>query len=837
MKRLRLSGWRHLLRQRWQSALSVFGIALGVAVVVAVDLANQSANRAFELSMEQISGRATHHILAAVGSLDEEFYRDLRMTLGIRDSAPVVEGVGVIAGEQFTLLGVDLLAEQPLRPTLTATGDGALRELLVRPDALLLPQSSARRLNLQPGDWIELRVAGKPIQMEIIDLVGAADQIALDGIAVVDIATAQQLLQRKGQLDRIDLILATADVGKVTDWLPAGVRIESASGRSAAIQQMSAAFQTNLFAMSLLALLVGAFLIYNAMTVSVLQRRRLLATLRLLGVKRSEIFQLVLSEALLIGTAGTLLGMASGYLLGQGLVGLVARTINDLYFTLRVTEVSFTIGSFVKGISLGLTVTLVAALLPAAEAAQTTPIAATRRSILEQRAHRALPWLATTGVLLALAGTLLLRMPSQSLMLGFAALFLLIIGYSLLVPGALVVLAAQLRPLLSRWAGFTGRLAVSGISASLSRTGLAVAALTLAIATTVAMGSMTASFRASVNDWLQQTLQGDIYVSASEKSSVRASTALPLPLIEALPEVPGIEELSLGRSILFEQPEGLVRLLAIRMASASYRGFMFKGAVLDALWERFDRGEAILVSEPYAYRRGLKTGDRIEIPVAGGSRGFTIGAIFYDYGTDPGLLVVPMSIYRQYWHDPAVSTIGVFLQPGYSTTAALTSIRQLLSTYQPGLRATPNRAILEQSLQVFDRTFTITRVLRLLLIGVAFVGVLSAFLALQIERSLEYAILRATGLTSAELLKLVLLQTAILGLIAGLLALPLGWLMGKVLIDVINLRSFGWSLQSLFPSDLFLQAVLLSLSAALLAGIYPGLRLARTTPAAAMRTE
>lgn len=196
-----------------------------------------------------------------------------------------------------------------------------------------------------------------------------------------------------------------------------------------------------------------------------------------------------------------------------------------------------------------------------------------------------------------------------------------------------------------------------------------------------------------------------------------------------------------------------------------------------------------------------------------------------------------MDIYQKYWQDNAVSTAGIFLQAGYPAERALTAVRQLLGNTDARLQATPNAKILEHSLDVFDRTFTITRVLRLLVIAVAFVGILSAFLALQLERSLEYAILRATGLTPAELLKLVTLQTGILGFMAGLLALPLGWLMGKVLIEVINLRSFGWSLQSLFPPSLFFEAILLSIGAALLAGVYPGIRLARSAPAAAMRAE
>ena len=186
LSRLRLSGWRHLLRHRWQSALSVFGITLGVAVVVAVDLSNQSANLSFKLSMEEITGRSTHHIVAAVGHLDETLYPDLRVRQGIRNSAPVIEGRIAIAGEQFTLLGLDPIAEQPFRPLLPGIGEGAVRQLLLRPDTLILPQSSAHRLGIQSGQWIELQVAGRPVSMEVVGTAGDADNSALDGVALAE---------------------------------------------------------------------------------------------------------------------------------------------------------------------------------------------------------------------------------------------------------------------------------------------------------------------------------------------------------------------------------------------------------------------------------------------------------------------------------------------------------------------------------------------------------------------------------------------------------------------------------------------------------------------------
>ena len=832
-----LASLRYLLRHRWQTGLSICGIMLGVAVVVAVDLANNSARRAFELSMEQISGRTSHQIIAGAEGVDEALYLELRVVRGLRNSAPVVEGRVRVAGENMTLLGLDPLAEAPFRVLTGSAASADIRALLTGQDTILMAAASAQRLGLGVGATLPLSVAGREYSARLVGLIEHDNPAAVDGLLVADIATAQELLGRIGRLDRIDLILSRAQAQALDERLPAGVRLVQAAGRSAALGRLSSAFHTNLSAMSLLALLVGGFLIYNSMIFSVLQRRALLGNLRVVGITRGELFRLVLLEAAVIGLVGTLLGLAGGVLLGQGLVRLVTRTINDLYFVLTVNQLAISPLLLLKGLLLGLLATLVAALGPAWEAAATRPQRASRRSVIERRSHRAVPWLLSSGSLLILCGLLLVEVPSRHLVLGFAALFLVLFGYALLVPALVPAVTRLLLPLLKLGFGGIGRLAARGISATLSRTGPALAALTLAVAATVGMGIMVESFRATLADWLGQTLQGDIYLSIPHSASSAAGTPLPADTPQQVRALDGVEQISMGRQVRVETAAGAVNLLAITMAEASYRGFRFKGETLAGLWSGFDKGELILVSEPYAYRHRLAPGDKLALMSPTGYREFTVGGVFFDYGSDRGMLVMEGRHYARLWQDPHVATIGVFLQSGADPQKVLRALRTELSGLDPRLRVRANREIREYSMAVFDRTFTITRVLRLLVIGVAFVGILNALMALQLERAKEHAILRATGMTPLQLMGQISLQTGLLGLMAGLFALPLGWLMGDLLIRVINLRAFGWTLQQILPGGVLADALLLALLAALLAGVYPGLRMARTTPAAALREE
>jgi putative ABC transport system permease protein len=278
-------------------------------------------------------------------------------------------------------------------------------------------------------------------------------------------------------------------------------------------------------------------------------------------------------------------------------------------------------------------------------------------------------------------------------------------------------------------------------------------------------------------------------------------------------------------------------MLAINDAAQVRGGFRFLEPVDEAGWRAMRRGAAVFVSEALAYRHRLAPGDRLHLDSPGGPRAFAVAGVFRDYSSERGLVVIDRASYARLWDDPGVTTAGLALAPDADRAAVLAAARRLAGAADPPLQVRANADIRAQSMAVFDRTFAITAVLRLLAIGVAFIGVLSALLALQLDRVREHATLRALGVTPRQLGGLLGLECGLMGLAAGVLALPLGWVMAQLLMHVINRRSFGWSMQSLLPPEVFAEAVVLALAAALLASIYPGWRLARRAPATALREE
>ena len=515
---------------------------------------------------------------------------------------------------------------------------------------------------------------------------------------------------------------------------------------------------------------------------------------------------------------------------------MVARTINDLYFAVSVQGIDVAPVLLAKAFLLGLGSTLLAALPPALEAAGANPRLAALRSVVESRARRLVPRAAALGTGLFLAGVAVLLVPTRSLVVSFSGLFLVITGLALVTPGCTLVLVALSRPLMRRLGGTMGLMAARGVGSSLSRTAPAIAALVVAVSVTVGLGVMIQSFRGTLTRWLDGTLQADVYVSLPGPTASRATGTLWPELIEDFVDHPAVVGHSTYRGIDVVRDGDAYRLVALDLDPRGEGAFDFVEGRAQQAMERFRNGEGVIVSEPYAFRRGLGLDDQVALTGGAGSRSFPIAGIFYDYGSEQGTVMMSRSAYETIFDDPGVTSLGLFLEEGADSEAV---VRDLLGLVPEGrsVVARTNDTLRRTSLQVFDRTFRVTSVLRLLAFIVAFVGVLSALAALQLERARELGLLRAAGMTPGQLWGLVVTQTGLIGLVSGILAVPMGIVLSIVMIFVVNKRSFGWTLSMQVGPDVIVQAVGLALVGAVLAGLYPAWRMARTSPALALRGE
>jgi putative ABC transport system permease protein len=846
---LRAASLRHLLRHPAQLALALIGLTLGVGTIVAVDVATASARRAFELSLQAVNGAATHQIVGGPRGVDERLYARLRTEplppgQPRAQLAPVVAGYVSVGERVLQLLGVDPLASAALdggaAPGATAFavhGADEARQWFTEPGAVIMSAATARELGIGADGRFELAIGGVRHPATLIARPTDAGA-GFDGLLLTDIAQAQEWLGAVGRLSRIDLRVPAGTAGeallaRLRAQLPADLTLQGTRAQAREAFAMTDAFTTNLKAMSLLALLVGTLLIYGAVSFAVLQRRPIIAVLRALGATRAEVLTLVLSEAAVLGIAGAGCGVLLGLMIGRGLVGLVSQTINDLYFVVAVNEVRMPPQALVEALCAGMATALAAALLPALEAAGSAPQLGLTRSGLERRAVHLARRLVIVSLVLALGALVTVAVSGRSLLAGFVALFMLLLSVAAVTPAALRALAQAGARLAARVSP-VARLACADVAASLSRTGVAIAALGMALTAMIGVAIMVESFRESLRDWLLQTMRADVYVSAPGAAE-SLERRLDPQVIASLLAVPGVHDHSEGRRVTVASPAGPLDLNAVSLAPESYAGFRFTRGDPAQAWPQFLRG-AILISEPLAWRLSLAPRGGLTLTTASGPRAFLVAGVYREYGNDRGEVLMDLGQYRRWWHDDGIAALGIYLAPGVAPAQAMSELRAAVHGRQ-ALLIRSNADIRALSMRIFERTFVITRVLYWLAAGVAAVGLVSALLAWQLERARELALLRTLGLTPAASAALVIAQTTFMGVAAFLAAIPAGLLTALVLTDVINRRAFGWQIDLHLSALQFSNALWLALAAALAAGLYPAWRSARAPLARGLREE
>ena len=480
-----------------------------------------------------------------------------------------------------------------------------------------------------------------------------------------------------------------------------------------------------------------------------------------------------------------------------------------------------------------------ASVLPAWEAMATPPQMTLQRSSLEAGWQRLLPWFLPAAVLSGGLGVLLLRWDSRGLVPAFAGLFALLMGAALLMPP---VLAAVMAALGRAGGGFgvVARLAPRDILRSLSRTAVAVAALMVAVSVIVGLSIMIGSFRGTVVTWLDQTLQADLFVSPPSTTANRVLGKVDPAIVQAVAARPDLRALVTFNSFdvhLHDQDRDITLIAAGGDVSAGRRPYAWVRPGVDDPFAALAARQGVILSEAVYLRDGQGAiPEQVRLETPDGERSFPVVAVFYDYASDRGSVLMDRAQVAELWHDDNVASLGLFLAPGVEPEAVAADLREGFRSRQSLLVQT-NGALRQGSLEIFDRTFAITGALQLLTVLVAFIGIFSTLMSLQLERGREFAVLRAGGMTPLQLGRLTLLETGLMGLLAGICSMPLGYVLAWVLVHVINVRSFGWTLQIALEPRFFVQSLLVAVGAALLAGLYPALRLGRMNISEALRQE
>jgi putative ABC transport system permease protein len=850
--------WRPLRREKIRSGLTIAGIAVGVAVLVAIELANASALRAFGESVDAISGKANYQISSGSGTIDERLLLRLQPLWGRGARfAPVIDADGIMlpAAAPIRILGVDLLSDLHFRdyrfasidtgghPSASLAGKAAVYLSLFRPDSVVLPRPFATGHHLHLGDPIEISVGGRRARLVIRGLLEAkGPATAFNGsLAVADISVVQKAFGLEGRLSRIDLLLPDGvRVGELRSLLPSGLLIERPSRRNERVAKMLRAFRMNLLALAAVALLVGVFLVYNTVLVAVLRRRASIGISRMVGASRGSIFLSFTAEGALFGLLGASCGLGLGVGIARGMLALIARTVNALYVTSSPSSVALSMPVVLMGLAIGIGVSLISAALPAWEATHIEPGGLIRAASYQRvRLRRSVNLaLAGTG---ALAAAALLTRPGAVdgiPVAGYASVIFMVAGFSLAAPLSIVVLCRLLREPFERLWGLTGRLAAGALPASLRRVAVATAALSLAIGMMVAVSLMVGSFRETVRIWVSQTVTSDLWLRPARGISNSPAAAFNPGIAEELAKVPFIEAFDRfrGREVVYH--DSLISVGSGDFEIAASHGslpMVTPRTAREALWQARAR-HGVIVSETLSLKFGLQRGVSIELPTAHGTSRFPITGIYRDYSNDRGVVVMDRALYAHEYADDAIATIAVYLRKGVDPEWARSELERLLGP-KWGAFGFTNSSIRREVMRIFDQTFLITYALLGVAMIVAVLGIINTLAALIMERQREIGIYRVLGMWPSEIRRTILLESLLIGIISTAAGVVEGIALSWVLINVINRQAFGWTIAFAPPWSLIAGSLAVTFMATLLAGLVPARLAGRMGMRAAMQEE
>lgn len=815
---------RPMFREPVRTIVTILCVSIGVAVVVAIDMAGEASAGSFRSSMETLQGSASYEI-SQVGGIPEGVFGELsRLREPLRFSARV-EGYGTLpsTGERLPLFGVDIIGDEALR-------GGVERRL---PDLGRLTQSRtvwvSAAVAADVGDRVQLGVNERIHEVTVQGIVddSSLQSGSLGPMVLMDIALAQRMLGRVGLLDRI--YVETPEGGD-RDWstvirehIHAAAVLDPVGVRSRQNRKLLNSFRWNLRVLSYIALIVGAFLVYNTVSVSVVRRRPLIGVARALGMSSRMVRTGFLLEGLFFGAAGTALGLALGAALAIGAVQLIGSTVQSLYVSSTPSEILIRPWTMVVALCSGVGVSIASAWWPAKEAAAVPPTEAMAKARIHYKAQVARRSWAIRGLACAGVSIGLCFVPAFDRVpyAAYVAAIGLVASATMLVPQAsIAAIRVAARPLL-RFFGVAAMLGARTLSGSLARTAVIVAALSTATAMMVSVAIMVGSMRNTLLVWIDSQLQADLYVQPERLPGERNPPTMSEEAarrIESLPHVDAVDRFR-SYTISFGGLPATLALADFRVIRERSTMSMLEGPDSAAVADRLVSTKSVIVSESFGSKHNVRVGSTLSLPIGDGTEDFEVAGVYHDYSSERGYILGHREVLMRYLPDQRLTGCGVYLVPGAEIEASRSEIIGALAGRT--LQVARNRDLRKRATEVFDRTFAITYALEAVAVFVAILGMAGALLTLVIDRRAELSVLRVLGGSKGQVRSLVLAQAGMLGLVSNLIGLVLGCALSIILVKVINKQSFGWTIQFHLPVGFLLLAIAGVFAASLVAGLYP----------------
>lgn len=856
LRLLRFLTLRHCQRHRLRTSLTFFGIVLGVAVIVAIAIVNRSLIGSFERTIGVLAGKAVLQVTNAESGVKESLFPAIRDTEGVKDAVAVVEGFVPVVGlraERLFVYGIDFLSDFTIREHEFAGAPFDLEralDFIARPDSIALTESFAGRHGFSPGSEIVLATSEGARSYTVRALLREQGTARVFGgnFALMDLPVAQIAFGKERKLDSIDLTLQEGESvetvkGRLAARLSGAAQVERPQERGEQIELLLSSFRIGLFFVSLIALFVGFFLIYNTVSVSVVQRKREIGTLRCLGIRRREILLLFVLEALAIALPGSLVGIVAGIALAEGALLFVGETVRNLFLWLDLARSPLTVGEFWTALGSGLGVSVVAALHPAWEATQVSAEEGIRQAAWSPRFAGLYSRASIAGIALLIASPFLIFFPPAALgpvgsfSLGVVAMLVFLLGLSFLSPLVILYCARALRWSLAYVPWLEGRIASDSLRRSPVRSGITVATLMISLSAIFTVATFVHSVRGSLLTWIDQMVTADLVVHSSARTAGPKNVPLREDLAGHFRRLPGVELVDLYRLIRSTyQGKPIVIESFSAQVSEKVRKLPVLGGDAKAALARMAAREGVIVSESFQSKFGKGRGDVIQLPTPSGLTDFLILGVYVDYSSDTGSVLLDRSLYKEYWGDGLVDAFDLWLARGVDQRTVIERIkRDYGEKYQ--LFVSTHGELRDAVVEIMEQSFRVNYAVEVVAMVVAIFSVINTLLASILDRTREIGVLRAIGTTRRQLATMVLAEAGWLGLIGGLLGVLSGTVMSYHHVVYNTKVLTGWTFQYHYPFGVALFCLVLAVALCLVAGYVPARQAAQAPIVAAIGYE
>jgi putative ABC transport system permease protein len=831
--------------------LSGFGIVIGVATFLSIGITNQAALNSIVTLFESTSGK-TQLIVTSSSSDTDGFPETLQVVVenfpGVEVAAPSISVFSVLSDEVVAetmsfgifgttteglqLNGIELSNEQVLREY-KITGGVFFNQSNNNREVILVDEYAEDK-SIQVGDWIGILTPNGVAQVHVIGLIAreGPGQTNNGAYGILPLSVLQELFNRVGEIDQIDILTDQSNPpesdleslkSNLQERLGNNVSISYPSSRGDRMTQMLQSYQIGLNFMSGVALFVGAFLIYNAFAMTVIERTREFGMLRTIGMTRRQITGLVLLEAGILGGLGSVLGLIVGIFLAQGLTKLMELVLNQ---SLVGAEIPFE--NLLSSWLIGISVTFLASGIPAWKAGQITPMEA-----LSVRSRSDEGWLISNGwkvglVLFVFSAVLLIINPfpyDVQFRLGSLTVFGLFGGVTLLIPSTIGLWESGGRPVLKFIFRASGDLGARNVRRSRQRTTLTVAAMMVGVAMFVITRGMTESFAGDLQEWINAYMGGDIYASSSIPMRV--------DIAQRINSVPGVKAVAPTRylNVDWQQPNGEIEEInfmaidPVTYAQVTEILFSDEKTNYDAVLREFQKGGGVFVSTVLAEKYNLAPGDVVRLRTRTGYKEFDVIAVVVDFYNQGLVVQGNWDDMRRYFRVNDASTFLIGVDQFLPVTEVLENIDELYGQrYRLVLES--NQSLRGRIQKLMDQAFSMFDVMALISVVVGCLGIVNTLTMSVIERTQEIGMLRAIGTTRSQIVRMVLAEGMLMGILGGILGLFTGMILARIIFIGMTTMS-GYQLTFVMPLEGIVFSFLGALVISLVAALFPARRAAR----------